>query len=271
MYKLRILSSLLLSKTPNYPGRSFIKSRIEGLEYSILFSFIDNSKKLIKYRSTKTEQKNLIFHYGIHYGRMCVIVDDLQDENKVLISDKILLDLLMLKEVDFPNYPLLKSLNESLQYIKSSLKTANKNNYLKCISRAMSSQRLKDNEDIAKTALKKSEEKGSAFVLALVNLLDPVNLDENIVKALSLGGSWGQIIDDYADYTKDKKHSIQTVFTLSDNPKKLFLELSCSYKKRIFELTQREDFIIPFAEDIADLAKISKLPIVNVIYSTLNN
>ena len=268
MYKARILMSLLFSKTPNYHGRSFLKSRIEGLEYSILFSFVENSKKAIRYGTTKEEQRLLIHHWG----RMATIVDDLQDENKVLISYSQLKDLWK-NQNELPNSPLIKDLAESINFIRDRVsRTDNSNNFLICLSNIMESQKIDANleDKLAEESLRKSEKKGAAFLLALVYLLDPIGLDQRIVKAVSLGGAWGQCIDDFADFEKDRELGIPTVFSLSNNPRLIFYNLSNKYKMQIRETSGRKDFIIPFAEDLMFLAKLAHLPLLKDIYRILN-
>ena len=167
MYKIKIISSLFFLNTSSYSKRSFFRSRLEGLEYQILFSFVKESKKILKYKTSKEEQRKLI----LSFGKAAILIDDMQDENMEFSS---------------------KEFIKSLEIIKNSLlNNSHREKFYYNLNVIMKNQRG--------NTMKEFKRKGGAFALCLIYLLNPLTFDAKIAKAFYYGGAWGQIIDNYAD------------------------------------------------------------------------
>jgi hypothetical protein len=123
---------------------------------------------------------------------------------------------------------------------------------------------------LIKETLKSAERKGGGFLLSMIYLLDPIDIPTHIEKAIFTAGSWGQLIDDYADLQKDKKSSIFTIYTVSTDPTSTFKELSREYENKIMTLTHNENFLIPVMRDLVWLAELSRLPFISNIFRMLN-
>lgn len=263
---------MLSLKTPTYSGRSFLQSRLEGLEYAVLFSVIANSRQILHFLTPESEQKHIIFNWG----RMWILIDDMQDEMKGLVSNADIKNILIGSNYSFKvKHPLLIDLINSAKFVNDRV---SQRSYLKqylqfsveCFDNQLSMTKLRKRSDLIKETLASAEKKGGAFLLSLMYTLNPSYIPEKIAKAIFIGGSWGQAIDDFADREKDKKNSVFTIFSSTSHPDKVLDNLAYRYEKTIFSLIKKKNFIIPLARDLTALAKSSRMQLFSSIFRTLN-
>lgn len=272
MYKRKILSSLVFFETPRYPGRNFWKARLEALEYSILFSARDNSEKILKFQTSEKEQREIIFNWG----KMWVLIDDLQDEMMGFASNSVLRNILTgEKYPSSEQNTLLLELISCAKFVNVRVsRTQQWKKYLQlskeCFDNQLNMTSSRKKSYLVARTLYSAEKKGGAFALSLIYALNPSNITEKVAKAIFIGGSWGQAIDDFADREKDKKYTVFTIFSTAANSYETLTNLANRYEKEIFSLVNRRDFVIPLAKDLTALAKLSRFPVFSTIFRQIN-
>ena len=266
MYKRRITRSFF-SRTPRYPGRNWIRKRLEGVMYGIFLIAAEDSRKILNYGLSEKEQGRIL---GI-WGRLSILTDDLHEsgyyhenlrriiteQNEVIDGTDAQRPLLEVIAAD------AKTIREfvSLRWKEDFWKTA-----LTCLDYQLRYLPTSEYGNANFDDLLDTERMiGGNFNLATIYLLDPdpERFSCCIREALFLQGAWGQAIDDYVDRHKDEARGIRTPFTCCENPKGLLEKLSNDYEKKIVVLTQREDCLIPLMKDLMWLARFAGLPIVS--------
>ena len=272
MYRRKLLSSFVTLRTPGYPGRSFLKARLEGLEHAILLAVLDSAAPVVRYRRSAAERDRLV----MEWGRMWLLADDVQDEHPDAASDAELLGILLGEHQPRSTHPLVVELARAATAVQDAVRaTPWWDAYRTETKRCFDSQKVvihsRLDADLVPRTLEAAETKAGAFARGLVHVADPEALPENLNEALFWFGAWVQAVDDYADREKDAKSNVFTIFSTAADPDATLTELGARYRARIVERTGRADALVPLAEDLAWLAQLSRKPIVKPLFGLLNN
>ena len=271
MYKKQILWDAFTLKTPSYPGRSFFKTRMAGIEYSILAALVKSTRVHVRYRRNDDECIEVVFAIG----KLARLIDDIQDESSIFISDQELFLILKGKSTKLYSHPLINDLCKTAKQVSIYINhSTNKKKYWYwmeyCFHYQAVSNICRQQKKLLSRTLEVSEKIGGSVALSLIYAMDPVTLPKNIEKALFIAGSWIQAIDDFVDRAKDKRLGIFTIFTQSTNPEKTLDIVAKKYKKAILLYSKDTTYIIPLIEDLMALAKFSQFPICRRIFSAIN-
>ncbi len=159
MYKTNMLLSTIFLKTPHYHGRNFFKSRMEGLEHSILLSLVDNISRVVSLFHSIYEREKIC----LAWGKMWILVDDIQDEMNNMVPNAVLCNILTGEQ--YPPHSsniLLNELTESARYVNEiTSPTPFKHQYLlntkNCFDNQISVTKLRKHEDKIKHTLSRKK------------------------------------------------------------------------------------------------------------------
>ncbi|MFN7954213.1 MAG: hypothetical protein U0610_20980 [bacterium] len=271
MYRRKLLSSFVTLSTPGYPGRGFLKARLEGLEHAILLAVLDSASPALCYRRSEAERRRLV----MDWGRMWLLVDDVQDEHPDAASDDELLAIILGRHAPTSTHPLVRELARAAKAVQDAVSvTPWWDAYLVETKRCFDSQKVVVESRLASDrvalTLEAAEIKAGAFARGLVHVADPESISDGMNEALFWFGAWVQAVDDYADREKDAKSHVFTIFSTAADPDATLAELGRSYRERIARHAGRTDALIPLAEDLAWLAQLSRKPIVKPLFGLLN-
>src|SRR3989344_6086179 len=247
MHKKKLLMATI-KRTPDYPMRSFIKSRWEGLEYEILLQFVEDTKNILSFATTPQKQKELI----CAWGRMWIIADDFVDYGHTSVEE--------LKNIFFGRNNsksanmLFKTLEADRDTIYKSL-SGNKfeNEYIDITKKEFAINFF----NTTLTREKVSEQKGGLFFQSLTYLLAPVNMTVKELDTIYYSGAAIQFIDDYFDAEQDISRG-SSIFTGN-------AEIDGEHLKSLLETLRRKSDLLPIVDDLWTLARVGrkfKLPAV---------
>lgn len=237
---LKLVVSLVVIKlrSPSYLRNKPISLKKLVMGPLALSRFIKITRHFIRFTTTSKQQREIIYWF---FQMSSLIEKGFGDKNNPTV----------LTPVNFPNVLTLKDtknskaliseLTDTICHIKKL--TLNNHNYNNFESNIIKTWQTHDVRDVQQTsdkvisfddALKAAENRGGSFFLALVYLLNPINLNESYKRLIRLSGAWFQIIDDYDDREKDVGNR-NTPFTVPSNNshKEIRKKYMAKYQKQI--------------------------------------
>lgn len=184
--------------------------------------------------------------------------------NPVILTLENLSDIITLKKGDYNNM-LISKLQDTVRHIKGL--ATNNSHYSSFESNIIKTWMTHEVRDVNQTgdktisfndALRAAEDRGGFYFLALIYLLNPINLDENLKRLVCLSGAWFQVIDDYDDRIKDIGRR-NTPFTISSSSthKEIRKKYMGKYQKQIQATALPQTYwLIIFFRGVADLVTI---------------
>lgn len=249
MYFWKTLFRGIFTHALYYPGRSFHEHLLEKIEYAFIFASIEEIRKEVSFATTVDEQDKVV----CHYGRVVLLLDDLLETSGEKRRGNLRLFMEGKKKIYANGDGRIAGLGESLSILRpyiDRLSREYKNKFWKYVRLCYQAE-----TENSRRLQRRSEQKGGAFILSLVYLLQPAALSERMSQTLYYGGAWAQMIDDYFDNGEDNGRSIQTIFSNGVNREKLLDEVSMYYARKIEKLYGGKDFLIPFGNDMVKWVK----------------
>ena len=223
-----------------------------SLAASILLHFTKAIKSDVSFSTTPEQQKRIISKFA----KMSRLINDaLESEN---ISQEKLSKIVQNNNQEIHNG--VGEIASSFSDIKSIIaKSAHLNEFVENAEKSWKKNDLRNiklnmNSEISyDNILKVTKESGGYFFLALIYLLDPKSLSEEIKKAIFISGAWFQFLDDYRDRKEDinKKN---TLFTkTSDSHKELLKKYVAESIAEIKKAIGEKHTLIIFMENLTTL------------------
>ena len=228
---LKIRKPAYVSGNPSYIRKGF----------AALNCFVDVAHSFIDF-STKPEQRREIIFYFVYMSRL---IDAGFDSN--LITQENLREIMLGNNTS--NNDSISKLIEVISRIKKlSHGNPNYDDFLEGIIKTWETHKVRDfKEGVVVSdseALEAAEARGSFYFLALINILNPTNVDANSEKSIRLSGMWFELIDDYSDRDEDsgRKNTILTI-PESQSYGKIFKKHRIRYQEQINVLGNHQHLI----------------------------
>lgn len=225
--------------------------------FAALNCFVEATQSFIGF-STKAEQREEIIFYFVYMSRL---IDNGFDSK--LITQENLREIMLGNNAS--NNDSISKIIEVINHIKKlSYGNPHYNDFLEGIIKTWETHKMRDlKEDMvvsSSKALEAAEARGSFYFLALINILNPTNVDENSEKSIRLGGMWFQLIDDYSDKSEDSGRK-NTVFTIpeSQSSGKIFKKYRIRYQEQMNVLGNTRRPLIRFFGSMAVLGYLVSL------------
>lgn len=261
----KLLADLIMIelKRPKYLRSNPISVKKLVMGPLVLSRFVSVTKYFISFSTTQKQQEELIF---LTFQLASLIEDGFGHKGKRAVLTLDNLDRAIRLEENNSEESLIKEIIKIIQKIKA-INQNNpylndfKNNIIKAWSTlAIRDSKFAGNREISRDeALEAANKRGGAFFLALIYLLNPINLDKEAEHLIWLSGSWFQILDDYDDREKDKNEGINTVFAAlsSGVSKEVLKEYVAEYQKKIQDTNKNSTVsLIKFFYGLTRLVKL---------------
>lgn len=231
----------------------------------ILSRFIRVVKHFINFTTTREQQEELVYWF---FCMTKLIERGFGDTNNlVVLTIENFSDVMTLKNDDH-NDALIRELQDIIRHIKKL--SSNNQHYSIFESNIIKTWLTHKVRDVGQTsgktisfddALGAAESRGGFYFLALVYLLNPMGLDEDLEHLVLLSGAWFQIIDDYDDRIKDvNKRNTPFTITSSGSHKGIRKKYMTIYQKQIQAIMRSQAYlIIAFFYGLAGLVTIKPI------------